>query len=820
MSGFACSYCGRKFAERVRRPPDCPTQDSCDIQREAETEPLDPISELLGTPELAALPAVAPASASAPVPPNGAPPPTPAARPEESFELAAGSLIGGFVIGAKEAGSGDDTYYDGTHRVSAERVRIRRYRAIGAQQPGFRADVRKLIDAHGHPSFLRLLHLEQAGGFSFEVLERPRGPSLRERAAGRPMASADLRAIIRQLAGLIGQLHAPKFGRSLVHGGLSPDTVFARRTDDGGTVLEVGGWESAMVVMANSEVTCALPPLDLRTCPPEVVGKVTYGYDEHTKAWDWWALGRIVQELILGQHVFALLPAEGVEALHLRQSIMLDEDTTRFSPKGLRYRPGLVEIMGARVAAEERTLLRGLLACNPRARWGASAVEAWLRGAAPDDAYDLSAVEPIFAWDGMTFSVTEAAKYLLTQAAWGDAVSNFVDSANAKRLSYQILHVYKARRYIEAFDSAAKLLAEPALAEAPRAFREGLATALFLSAVAEYRDTLVIAGRPLDRAWMVHRLHGATSPETIEAAVREVAALLETAVLRRIEAQAPTTGKMLREVQAVYQEAKRALERQREIIDVRNARDLMVLLKLALVLPADLAREAEATRALFHDAGVSPWREIWAATTPLTPSDHVLILIARTEVQKARLRTPEQWANEQIDAFRADAARHYNFLVHANAHRPMAWGRPTFADPVGFVSFVVVGGAAALHGLGWSLTGFGWLGPVLVALGLRGLGWVFAGRYLAHCLGGPTPVPFFTMAGHLRRRVEKLSVVVKGRRQSFADVRTFVENTNDEILRLTPPGQSPRILPNRRPVSLWIVAHLHWLLLVLALLAW
>lgn len=47
---------------------------------------------------------------------------------------------------------------------------------------------------------------------------------------------------------------------------------------------------------------------------------------------------------------------------------------------------------------------------------------------------------------------------------------------------------------------------------------------------------------------MVHRLHGATSPETIEAAVREVAALLETAVLRRIDAQALTTGKMLREV--------------------------------------------------------------------------------------------------------------------------------------------------------------------------------------------------------------------------------------------------------------------------------
>lgn len=246
----------------------------------------------------------------------------------------------------------------------------------------------------------------------------------------------------------------------------------------------------------------------------------------------------------------------------------------------------------------------------------------------------------------------------------------------------------------------------------------------------------------------------------------------------------------------------------------------MVLLKLALVLPADLAREPEATRALFHDAGVSPWREIWAAATPLTPSDHVLMLIVRTDVQKARLRTPEQWANEQIDAFWADAARHYNFLVHANAHRPMAWGRPTFAGPVGFVGFVVVGGAAALHGLGWSLTGFGWLGPVLVALGLRGLGWVFARRYLAHCLGGPTPVPFFTLAGHLRRRVEKISVVVKGRRQSFAEVRTFVGNTNDEILRLTPPGHTPRILPSGRPVSLWIVAHLHWLLLGLALLAW
>lgn len=610
--------------------------------------------------------------------------------PTEATGLTVGSLIGGFAITGEASTLGADAYYAGTHRLSGEHVRIRRYRAIGTQHPGIRADLRKLIEAHGNPAFLRLLHLEQAGGFSFEVLEQPHGVSLREHAAGQLLPLDELRPIISQLAHLLGQLHAPKFGRSIIHRGLSLDTVFLRANDDGTAVLEFGGWESAMVVAANAEVTYSIPLPDLRTCPPEAAGKTTLAFDDHAAAWDWWSLGRIAQELTLGRHVFDVLPSEGVEAQHLRQSIMLDEDTTRYSPKGIRYRPGLVEIMGAKMAAPVRNLLRGLLACNQRARWGAGSVTAWLQGEKLDDPYDLSAIEPIFNWDGKSFPVTEAAKYLLTQAAWEDAVSNFADSANPKRLSYQILHVYKARRYIEAFDSASKLLAEPALNECPRPFREGLATSLFLSSVADFRETPVMAGRLLDRAWVVERLNEAASPETMEKTAREIAVLLETPVLRRIEAQFVATGRTLREVQAIYQDARRGLERQREIIDLRNPRDLLVLLKLVFADPAYLAEEAGVTRGQFHDAGVSPWKEIWESTAAPEPAAQVLILVARMDVRKARLRTSEQWANEKIDALRADGARYYNFLVHALVYRAMAWGLPTFAGPVGFVCITLL----------------------------------------------------------------------------------------------------------------------------------
>ena len=115
----------------------------------------------------------------------------------------------------------------------------------------------------------------------------------------------------------------------------------------------------------------------------------------------------------------------------------------RFAAQGVRYRPGLVEIMGRRAEAGCVQLLRGLLASNRQARWRAASVDVWLQNASVNDPYDLAAVEPIFAWAGKTFSVVEAAKFLLTQAAWSDAISNFVDSANPQRLSYQIRQVYR-----------------------------------------------------------------------------------------------------------------------------------------------------------------------------------------------------------------------------------------------------------------------------------------------------------------------------------------------------------------------------------------
>ncbi len=79
-----------------------------------------------------------------------------------------------------------------------------------------------------------------------------------------------------------------------------------------------------------------------------------------------------------------------------------------------------------------------------------------------------------------------------------------------------------------------------------------------------------------------------------------------------------------------------------------------------------------------------------ASTAAPEPAAQVLMLVARMDVRKARLRTSEQWANEKIDALRADGARYYNFLVHALVYRAMAWGLPTFAGPVGFVCITLL----------------------------------------------------------------------------------------------------------------------------------
>ncbi len=45
----------------------------------------------------------------------------------------------------------------------------------------------------------------------------------------------------------------------------------------------------------------------------------------------------------------------------------------------------------------------------------------------------------------------------------------------------------------------------------------------------------------------------------------------------------------------------------------------------------------------------------------------------------------------------------------------------------------------------------------------------------------------------------------------------FVDNINDEIRKITPPGQPARVFDCGRPDSLWVVAIVHWLLCGLSL---
>jgi hypothetical protein len=48
-------------------------------------------------------------------------------------------------------------------------------------------------------------------------------------------------------------------------------------------------------------------------------------------------------------------------------------------------------------------------------------------------------------------------------------------------------------------------------------------------------------------------------------------------------------------------------------------------------------------------------------------------------------------------------------------------------------------------------------------------------------------------------------------------VRDFVEDTNEKIQQLTPPGQAARIFEVNPPVALTVIAGVHWLLIGLCL---
>ncbi|TVR56728.1 MAG: serine/threonine protein kinase [Candidatus Competibacteraceae bacterium] len=210
------------------------------------------------------------------------------------------------------------------------------------------------IQQAGSDAVAHLIEHGQSDGHCYEVLEYlPKG-SLRSRLEGGPLADDQARALVAQASAALAVLHA----RDILHRDLKPENVLIRQWQPLRIALTDFG--IASVAEATQHFTSAARTL--RYAAPEAATGVIGA------AADYWSLGMLVLEAVSGRHPYAGL-----------------------SDAVLSYQLVTQPVDCGAVADPWRTLCRGLLARDPKQRWGQAEIERWLAG---DEALRLPVEAP------------------------------------------------------------------------------------------------------------------------------------------------------------------------------------------------------------------------------------------------------------------------------------------------------------------------------------------------------------------------------------------------------------------------------------------
>lgn len=349
---------------------------------------------------------------------------------------------------------------------------------VFAKQIGLRD---KLL-AIRHPNLLRCLDLGLENEALCEIYEWLEGRELTALLgdAREEFAEARLRDMVSQLAEAIHTLHS---ATSLSHRDLKPDNV---------RVIERNGRETFVIVdygtVSQLDTGGATTVAGTRVYSPPEFYQRRIPNDPLLSTWDWWSLGRIVQEAIDRIHpydrlsrLFAADLQSGEHGADARVAVELMFDTIMLENDRAHYgvRAGMVEWTeaGGRMPAW-LPLLRGLLTSRRRSRWGYGEVVRFLRGEKVPDSYGAAADVEGFEFEHYMLTLPELAQKLMAESSpdkpggelrWAEAV--------------EIVYRGRLARYVSQILRDAVLLED--LQDCQRVEDRDLGTALALSAISE-----------------------------------------------------------------------------------------------------------------------------------------------------------------------------------------------------------------------------------------------------------------------------------------------------------------------------------------------
>ncbi|MGI5459536.1 serine/threonine-protein kinase [Streptomyces sp. CA-249302] len=230
---------------------------------------------------------------------------------------------------------------------SRQRV-VKLYRRTGPQAS---REVWEQLPRLSHPHVVHILETGQAGQRDYELMEYVHGGNLAQFVGGGTDGPETMvTETVRQIASALSALHDV----GIIHQDLKPENVLVRSRHP----LDLALTDFGVSRVLDQTRAAATAAGTLAYLAPELL--LSSG-GQTSRARDWWALGMMARELLLGQRPFEDMGRPAIDASVMLRGIDLEGVTD----------------------ARLRMLCAGLLTRDPEDRWAAEEVTDWLAGGSP-----------------------------------------------------------------------------------------------------------------------------------------------------------------------------------------------------------------------------------------------------------------------------------------------------------------------------------------------------------------------------------------------------------------------------------------------------
>lgn len=588
---------------------------------------------------------------------------------------------------------------------------------------------------------LRGIEAVEEDGFRFEVTPPLPATNLHEWAACRKATIEDIECIVRQVGDVLMAMH----DRGLVHLNLRPETIYLPM-EGSVTQIVVGGLE--FVTLYNQPGLIPVP-VDPLYAPPEAAGLSKHSPGAGLRAWDWWSLGRILQEVTLGRHVLGVvmnrdISLESPEVRSRAEALLLERD-----PRAPRA--GAVELMPP-MSQRLTDLLRGLLTSSRDGRWGTDEIQRWLKQQPVKDRYQLARNEQLFCWKDRMFTVAEAAEFFTHDAEWSDGIKNLFATDDATTLVYFVGDRPEYRQVRERIEELHKFMQIPNWKDLTSDARESVIAAAAWLLLGGEDAKLTLFGQRVDAACV----KGLFARGGVASGVAMVKALTAKPYIQLIEQADPDAARLLSTLGATMSGEAISMAISQGWLDLTNPADYARLLLLAMEGERKLFDLRQNLQERF---ACSREKHIQHLLTQPRLTNAELVLLASTAAQPERYRyvTHENYKKERYEELRQRAEK---------LSQALFWLRLAQAMRYGYVLFgpwkYVVGGwllvgliAAALRQ--WTQLPVWLAGSVVVFLGLRSA----AGKWITLLVRrhAPTASPWLFNTPVLRGQSEAATLL-------------------------------------------------------------